>query len=90
MANNYGYDYTNAYNNNNMNMMGYMNMNMNMGMNMNNMGYNMGYMNMNMGTTEQSIPLPPQMLRPVGPDTNTSARGDLGFQKNPVSRNRKR
>lgn len=76
-----------------MGMMGYMGMNMGMNMNMN-MGYNMG-MNMNMaymgmGSNEQSIPLPPQMLRPVGPDTSSNTRGDLGFQKNPVSRNRKR
>ncbi len=36
---------------------------------------------------EQTIPLPPQMMKPVGPDTRSP---DLGFQKNPVSRNRKK
>lgn len=49
-----------------------------------------GYMGMGTGyggaTNEGTLPLPPQMLKPIGPDT----RGDLGFQKNPVSRNRKK
>lgn len=44
------------------------------------------YMGYNMSATEQMIPLPPQMLKPIGPDT----RSDLGFQKNPVSKNRKK
>ncbi len=40
---------------------------------------------MNVGT-EQSIPLPPQMFKPLAPEP----RSDLGFQKNPVSKNRKK
>lgn len=44
----------------------------------------MNYINYGMG--EQSIPLPPQMMKPLGPDS----RSDLGFQKNPVSKNRKK
>ena len=47
----------------------------------------MGYMGYNSMPNEQTLPLPPQMLKPVGPDNN---RNDLGFQKNPVSKNRKK
>lgn len=35
---------------------------------------------------DQMMPLPPQMLKPIGPDT----KSDLGFLKNPVSKNRKK
>lgn len=52
------------------------------------MGYGMGYTGMNSGYMmgDQMIPLPPQMLKPIGPDT----KSDLGFLKNPVSKNRKK
>lgn len=53
---------------------------------------NMGYNPMSMMYTmnnEQSIPLPPQMLRPTVSSDNYN-RNDFGFQKNPVSRNRKK
>lgn len=46
----------------------------------------MNYMGYNNLPNESNIPLPPQMLKPVGPDS----RNDLGFQKNPVSKNRKK
>lgn len=45
----------------------------------------MNYLGFGMAN-EQMMPLPPQMMKPLGPDT----RSDLGFQKNPVSKNRKK
>lgn len=52
------------------------------------MGYGMSYDGINSGYMmgDQMIPLPPQMLKPIGPDT----KSDFGFLKNPVSKNRKK
>lgn len=46
----------------------------------------MNYMNYASIPPEQSMLVPPKILKPLGPDT----KSDFGFQKNPVSKNRKK